>query len=64
MFVTLQDGLSSLVEAIAARLPAGTVRLNTPVTRIERRGDGWRVWTEGNDECGMMNDECIRTNVD
>ena len=27
MFVTLQDGLSSLVEAIAARLPPGTVRL-------------------------------------
>ena len=46
MFVTLQDGLSSLVEAIAARLPAGSVRLNSPVTRIERCGDQWRVWTE------------------
>ena len=47
MFVTLQDGLSSLVEAIAARLPAGAVRLGTPVTRIERRADGWQVWSEG-----------------
>ena len=47
MFVTLRDGLSSLVEAIAARLPPGAVRLNTPVTRIERCGDEWRVWTEG-----------------
>ena len=26
MFVTLRDGLSSLVDALAARLPAGTVR--------------------------------------
>ena len=47
MFVTLQDGLSSLIEAIAARLPAGTVRLGTRVTRIERCTDEWRAWTEG-----------------
>jgi oxygen-dependent protoporphyrinogen oxidase len=47
MFVTLEDGLSSLIEAIAARLPAGTVRLNTPVTRLERFGDQWRVEREG-----------------
>ena len=58
MFVTLRDGLSSLVEAIAARLPPGAVRLNTPVGRIERQGEGWRVETGGNEECGMMNDEC------
>jgi oxygen-dependent protoporphyrinogen oxidase len=47
MFVTLQDGLSSLVDALAARLPSGAVQLNAPVARIERRGDGWRVWSEG-----------------
>ena len=42
MFVTLRDGLSSLVDAVAARLPPGAVHLNTPVKRIERRGDGWQ----------------------
>jgi oxygen-dependent protoporphyrinogen oxidase len=47
MFVTLEDGLSSMVEAIAARLPAGVVRLNTPVTRLERFGNQWRVGKEG-----------------
>ena len=53
MFVTLRDGLSSLVEAIAARLPAGAVRLNTPVDadRTLRR----RV--AGVDGSGMMNAE-------
>ncbi len=34
MFVTLEDGLSSLVEAIAARLPAGTVQFNTSVSGL------------------------------
>ena len=47
MFVTLEDGLSSLVEAIAARLPASAVRLDTPVTRLEPFGERWRVWAEG-----------------
>jgi oxygen-dependent protoporphyrinogen oxidase len=45
MFVTLRDGLSSLVEAITARVPPEAVQLNSRVTRIERGGDGWRVWT-------------------
>jgi oxygen-dependent protoporphyrinogen oxidase len=43
LFVTLRDGLSSMVEAIEARLPQGSVRLNTEVARIERRGDAWRL---------------------
>jgi oxygen-dependent protoporphyrinogen oxidase len=47
MFVTLEDGLSSLVEALAARLPAGAVRLDTPVTRLERCGEQWKVETKG-----------------
>jgi protoporphyrinogen/coproporphyrinogen III oxidase len=47
MFVTLRDGLSSLVKAIAARLPPGAVRLNTAITRIEHSGGQWRVETEG-----------------
>ena len=57
MFVTLRDGLSSLVDAVAARLPPGAVHLNTPVVRIEHRSDRWRVWVQPNDECRMMNDE-------
>ena len=47
MFVTLRDGLSSLVERLAARLPAGSVRLNSPVERIERIGDAWRIFIAG-----------------
>jgi oxygen-dependent protoporphyrinogen oxidase len=47
MFVTLRDGLSSLVSTIASRLPPGAVRLNTAVMRIERCGEQWRVSTEG-----------------
>ena len=43
MFVTLRGGLSSLTGAIAKRLPQGAVRLSTPVERIERRADGWRL---------------------
>ncbi len=41
MFLTLRDGLSSIVDAIAARLPAGSVRLRTTVDRLEPAPDGW-----------------------
>jgi protoporphyrinogen/coproporphyrinogen III oxidase len=44
LFVTPRDGLTSLVEAIARRLPEGSIRLNTPVDRIERDPNGsWQV---------------------
>jgi len=46
LFVTLRDGLSSLVDAIASRLPPDAVRLNSPALQIERHDNGWRVWTE------------------
>ena len=36
-----------LVEAIAARLPAGAVRLNSVVERIERNQDGWTIFLGG-----------------
>ncbi len=45
MFVTLRDGLQSLVDALAARLPAGSIRLNAPVERLERTENSWRIWT-------------------
>jgi protoporphyrinogen/coproporphyrinogen III oxidase len=44
LFVTPRDGLSSLVETLAARLPSGVVRLNAPVESIARTSDGrWTV---------------------
>lgn len=35
LFVAPREGMSSLVEAIAERLPSDAVRLNTPVNRLE-----------------------------
>ncbi len=47
MFVTLRDGLSSLVAALAAKLPANSVKLSAPVRRIEQLPSGeWRVEAE------------------
>jgi oxygen-dependent protoporphyrinogen oxidase len=60
MFVTLRDGLSSLIDAMAARLPNDAVHLNTHAVRIERRDAGWRIWNEQNpshDETYSAEDE-------
>jgi oxygen-dependent protoporphyrinogen oxidase len=43
LFVAPCDGLSSFVEAIAARLPNGCVVLNAPIERLESRGGQWSV---------------------
>lgn len=44
MFMAPRDGLSSLVQAIAARLPAGTVRLNSTVEKMKfQKKDGWTL---------------------
>jgi oxygen-dependent protoporphyrinogen oxidase len=43
MFVTLQAGLTSLIDAIAKRLPPQAVRLQTPVQRIQRVGNTWQL---------------------
>ncbi len=45
MFVTLRQGLSSLVDAIVERLPDGAARTGTVVDRLERHDGGWRAWT-------------------
>lgn len=51
LFMTPRDGMSSLVAAIAARLPADCIRLRTRVERIERDGAGWKLWlTSGSHE--------------
>lgn len=46
MFVTLEDGLSSLIDAMAARLPTDTVKLNAPVTQLQRCNDQWQIRVE------------------
>ena len=44
LFVSLREGLESLVTALAARLPASSVRLQSPVSRIARSGEGgWEL---------------------
>jgi oxygen-dependent protoporphyrinogen oxidase len=44
LFVAPRDGLATMVEAIAARLPAGTIRRNVPVRAIEHQTQGkWRL---------------------
>jgi protoporphyrinogen/coproporphyrinogen III oxidase len=45
LFVTLTGGMAELVETLAARLPAGSVRLGCPVVGVDRGGAGerWRV---------------------
>lgn len=43
MFLTLRDGLTSIIDAITSRLPQGSARLNTPVQSIEQTGSG--RWT-------------------
>jgi oxygen-dependent protoporphyrinogen oxidase len=44
MFVAPRDGMTSLVESIAKRLPAEAIRLNAPVSALHRDGASlWRV---------------------
>lgn len=48
LFVTPRRGLSSLVEALARRLPQGAIRLATEVHRVVPSEDQhWLVWAEG-----------------
>lgn len=48
LFVAPREGLSSLVCALAARLPADALRLNARVHRLARQGDGrWELELEG-----------------
>ncbi|MBY0277749.1 protoporphyrinogen oxidase [Candidatus Binatia bacterium] len=56
LFVTLRDGMATLVDALAARLPAGTIRMETPVRSIVRRDTGGDAasW-----ELRLANDERI-----
>jgi protoporphyrinogen/coproporphyrinogen III oxidase len=44
LFVSFDDGMQSLVDLLASRLPPGTVRTGAPVRSLEREGQGgWRL---------------------
>jgi oxygen-dependent protoporphyrinogen oxidase len=45
IFTTLASGLQTLIDRMAARLPAGSVRLRNPIERIEQDRGGWRLTT-------------------
>ena len=45
MFLTLREGLTSMVDAIRDKLPPATVRLGTAIERIERGDQRWRLAT-------------------
>ncbi|MDX1948782.1 MAG: protoporphyrinogen oxidase [Pirellulaceae bacterium] len=50
-FLAPRDGMGRLVEGVAARLPVGCVRLNSPVERIERDREQWCLWLGNQAEC-------------
>ncbi|GMV96766.1 MAG: protoporphyrinogen oxidase [Phycisphaerae bacterium] len=43
LFVSFAEGMSTLIDALAARLPDGSIRRATPVRGLQRIGDRWRV---------------------
>jgi oxygen-dependent protoporphyrinogen oxidase len=48
LFVTLQDGMQTLVDTLAARLPSGSVHLGTSASHLSPQPDGtWRVRLTG-----------------
>jgi len=50
LFVTLADGMQELVEALAKRLPANSIRLNAAVTGLRRDENSvWRVTVADNE---------------
>lgn len=48
MFVAPRNGLSSLIDAIAARLPRDSIRLNSAVKRLVHDGTQWTLQTTDN----------------
>ena len=43
VFTSLRGGMQQLVDALAARLDPGSIRLSTSVSGVEKTTDGWRV---------------------
>ena len=44
-FTALRGGMQQMVDALAARLDPASVRLSTPVSRLEKTAAGWKVET-------------------
>jgi len=61
VFTSLQSGLESLVEAIAARLPPSAIRLSEPVASIARTPDGWQITTPS--RSAVFNEVVVATPV-
>jgi oxygen-dependent protoporphyrinogen oxidase len=60
LFVAPREGMASLVEALAARLPAGTIQLNSPVEYVGRDDSGgWLVSLAGQSETPVHFDAVI-----
>jgi oxygen-dependent protoporphyrinogen oxidase len=47
LFVAPREGMGALVDAVARRMPEGTVRLRAAVQRLSRAGERWLVETSG-----------------
>jgi protoporphyrinogen/coproporphyrinogen III oxidase len=47
MFVTLEEGLSSLIDALATRLPEGTIKLGTAIEGVAQVAGKWQVSMAG-----------------
>lgn len=50
IFSTLAGGMEVLVDSIASKLPAGSVRLRQPATRLRTDADGWSITTAAGEE--------------
>jgi protoporphyrinogen/coproporphyrinogen III oxidase len=46
LFVSMDDGMQSLIDALAQRLPEGVIQLGNAVTAVHR-GHGWTIRTTG-----------------
>jgi oxygen-dependent protoporphyrinogen oxidase len=50
IFTSLRGGMQQLVDALAARLDANSIRLSTPVSGLRQVADGWMVESGGRSE--------------
>ncbi|HUI26467.1 MAG TPA: protoporphyrinogen oxidase [Candidatus Kryptonia bacterium] len=57
LFVSIDDGMQTLVDTLAQRLPEGAVRCDTGVVGVQRDGERWRLRLR--DGSGMAADAII-----